>query len=93
MRSRVIATIVYYACALCSISLLYSPYTKRAAFFLSELEAKSMPHCTGRGKKLHIHIQNIAVMRPNFSPDRAIIIMMIKNKKIMKKCAFIIPSC
>ena len=50
------ATIVYYACALCSISLLYSPYTKRAAFFLSELEAKPMPHCTGRGKKLHIHI-------------------------------------
>ena len=25
-------------------------------FFLSELEAKPMPHCTSRGKKLHIHI-------------------------------------
>ena len=48
--------IVCYACALCSISLLYSPYTKRAAFFLSELEAKRMPHCTGWGKMLHIHI-------------------------------------
>ena len=79
MRSRVMTTIVCYACALCSISLLYSPYTKRAAFFLSELEAKPMPHCTGRGKKLHIHIQNIAITWPNFSPDRAII-MMIKNK-------------
>ena len=37
-------------------SLLYSPYTKRAAFFLSELEAKPMPHYTGWGKKLHIYI-------------------------------------
>ena len=32
------------------------PCTKRAAFFLSELEAKPMPHCTSRGKMLHIHI-------------------------------------
>ena len=38
------------------ISLLCSPCTKRMAFFLSELEAKLMSHCTGRGKKLHIHI-------------------------------------
>ena len=44
-----------HACTFCIMASLYSPCTKKAAFFLNELEAKLMGCGPGLSKTVQIH--------------------------------------